>query len=287
MPTREARGAPDAALLSMGHNSSSSLRRSVQERLKQLQSSETDAFRVHRDGCLGIEVKRSNIPTDKLSVFTEGSRADFAGIPDLNPKRQAPNFAPGKPGDSKRGAVTEFSPKSRRRLQRQLATMKKSEVAYTMALTLPGCGIEKFGHEFVMESFEAIMRRLSATHHFSNVTGFWKRELQQRGALHYHLLLYGLENDGLRADFQSWLVSQWTSFFRSSLTDEQGEHHRWWHSRAHNMQLVVNFSAYFSKYLGKDEMRRADCRAAGGEASTSALFLFQIVPKLKPAIRQP
>ncbi len=121
-----------------------------------------------------------------------------------------------------------------------------------MALTVPG-NAEPFDHAFVMEAFTRIMRRLSASVRFSEVSGFWKRELQQRGAIHYHLLLYGLAEDATRAGFQTWMVAQWASCFAPRLTDEEREHHRWWHAREKNMDLVRNFSAYFSKYLGKDE----------------------------------
>ena len=84
------------------------------------------------------------------------------------------------------------------------------------------------------------------------MSGFWKRELQGRGSIHYHLILYGQGNDGLRAEFQSWMVKQWTSFFVARVTAEQNEHLRWWHSKPENMQLVRDFAGYFSKYLGKD-----------------------------------
>ena len=216
---------------------------------------------VRRDAsCVGITLPRMPQVQGRLKVWTEGARADFSGIPNLNPKQLASNFAPGKAGGSKRGNVTGFSDKSRRRLQRNLATMKVAEVAYTMALTLPGCDVECFEHSFVMEAAKKLFRRLSVTQRFTGVSGFWKREIQKRGALHYHLLLYGLEDDGRRAEFQAWMVAQWCSLFASSITAEQREHHRWWHARAENMQLVRNFSGYFSKYLGKDE------DAAGGVA---------------------
>ncbi len=136
---------------------------------------------------------------------------------------------------------------------RTLATMRRDEVAFTMALTLPGCEIERFSHEMVIESFQALMRRLSAKKAFAGVSGFWKREPQQRGALHYHLLLYGIEDASVRSQLHAWLVRQWTSFFAPSLNDQEKEHHRWWHARPENMQQVSDFHSYFAKYLGKTE----------------------------------
>ena len=208
------RPAPALALLSLGHNSSSSKKH--------------------------------------LNVWQEGSRADFPGIPNLNPNRIDPGFSPGQPGDTRRGVIKEFSHKSRTRMQRSLATIKRVEVAYTMALTVPG-NAEPFDHAFVMEAFTRIMRRLSASARFSDVSGYWKRELQKRGEIHYHLLLYGLAEDATRAGFQAWMVEQWVSLFAPRLTDEEQEHHRWWHARAENMGLVRDFSGYLSKYISKDE----------------------------------
>lgn len=207
------RPAPALALLSLGHNSSFSKKH--------------------------------------LNVWQEGSRADFPGIPNLNPNRIDPGFSPGKPGDSRRGVIKEFSPKSRTRLQRNLATIKRSEDAYTMALTVPG-NAEPFDHAFVMDAFTRIMRRLSSSVRFFGVSGYWKRELQKRGVIHYHLLLYGLTEDATRAGLQAWMVEQWVSLFAPRLTAEEREHHRWWHARTENMILVKNFTAYFSKYISKD-----------------------------------
>jgi hypothetical protein len=202
---------------------------------------------------LSMGHKPSLSTPSKLSIWPEGARMDVPGIPDLNPNRHDRNFTPGGKSDSKRGKVSGFSYKSRTRLQRDLATMRVDAEAFTMALTLPGCGLEFFDHEFVRGAFDKLMRRLSATRAFSRVSGYWKRELQKRGAVHYHLLLYGLADELLRADFQAWAVAQWASFFAPHLSETDTEHHRWWHARAENMQEVRDFHTYFSKYITKDE----------------------------------
>lgn len=241
------RAAPAAALLSMGHNSSLSSRSPSfgDQRKEWREARERKTKRWEKVAFQTVE--------GRLSIWPEGARADFPGIPNLNPNRIDLQAKGGGDNMPKRGAVTEFSHKSRRRLQRELATMKVAIPAFTMALTLPGCDPSLFTHEAVISAFTTVSRRLAASKRFPGVSGFWKRELQSRGAIHYHLLLYGLENDGLRAEFQSWMVGQWTSLFAGPLSAEQREHHRWWHSKPENMQLVRNFSGYFSKYLGKDE----------------------------------
>ena len=240
------RPAPKAALLSMGHISRPLPKECPSEEERREWKRAREKLSKAREARLLLSVEKS------LVCWPEGARADFPGIPNLDPNRIDKQLSPGGADQAKRGLVTEFSHKSRRRLQRVLATMKLSAVAYTMALTLPGGDVALFEHAEVMEAFAKVSRRLSASKRFPGVSGFWKRELQSRGAIHYHLILYGLGNDGLRAEFQSWMVKQWISFFASRLTAQQHEHHRWWHMKPENMQLVRDFAGYFSKYLGKD-----------------------------------
>ncbi|MFT3991635.1 MAG: hypothetical protein QM680_09525 [Luteolibacter sp.] len=89
----------------------------------------------------------------RAKVWLEGSRADIPAIPDLNPNRdQTPRFL--SPDVPMRGEVTEFSNKSRRRFIRVLSTIKRAEIAFTMALTLPGGDISSIGHDFVMKALQ-------------------------------------------------------------------------------------------------------------------------------------
>ena len=170
----------------------------------------------------------------------------------MNPNRQDRPFQPGQANESKRGVMSEFSCKSRRRLQRTLGTMKLAAVAFTMALTFPGGDVAGLGHGIVGNAFEKVLRRLSVRRRFAGVSGFWKRELQKRGAIHCHLLFYGLADDGLRTEFQSWMVAQWVSFFADGLDGKEREHHRWWHARPENMQLVRDFSGYWCPFFSND-----------------------------------
>ncbi len=79
-----------------------------------------------------------------LKFWPEGSRADFPAIPDRNPNKQENPWAASQANRTPRGNITEFSARSRSRLKRSLATMKRAEIAHTMALTLPGCEVERF-----------------------------------------------------------------------------------------------------------------------------------------------
>jgi hypothetical protein len=185
-------------------------------------------------------------PAPAIKIWKEGARADFPASP-LRGRRPPPR----PPEPSKRGDVTVFSGKSRRRLLRGLSVLRVDSPCHTMALTLPG-ETGHLTHETVIEAFRVLMRRLSASGRFKTVSGYWKRELQKRGALHYHLLLYGLEDGTLRAEFQTWMVWQWNRLMCVGLSDEDTEKHRWWHAREENMQPVTNMG-YFAKYVGKCE----------------------------------
>lgn len=198
---------------------------------------------------------KSSLPM--LKIWTEGARVDIPAIPNFHPKCLNP-LPLEPPSNAKRGCVSEFTPKSRRNLQRTLATMKTAEESYTMALTLPGGdGADILPHDAVIRSFRTLLRRLANVSAFRGVSGFWKRELQMRGALHYHLLVYGISCPLLRARFQTWIVGVWNKLVSVGLTDTQIEHHRWWYARAENMQQVEDMSGYFAKYLGKEDVTGA------------------------------
>jgi hypothetical protein len=188
-----------------------------------------------------------------LKIWSDGARADIPAIPDLNPNRYSRGLM-GKPQtESKRGNVTKFSDKSRRRLLRDIAKIKLSEITYTSVLSLPGVAEEFYlNHEFVKKCFERFMRRLASQKRFFGVSGYWKREVQDRGALHYHFLIYGLHNIALKEEFRSWLVKTWNELMCAGIDPIKKEHHRWLHAKDKNFQEVRNMSGYFSKYISKD-----------------------------------
>jgi len=185
-------------------------------------------------------------PRRVLKIWTEGARADFPGSPlrGIQPRPLPPN-------PSKRGEVTVFSQKSRRRLLRALCCLKVDAVCYTMALTLPGA-TDHLDHQTVIDLFRTLIRRLRAVKRFQHVSGYWKRELQKRGAIHYHLLLYGLDDPVFRAEFQAWMVAQWNRLVCVGLCEEETEKHRWWHAREENMEPVRSMG-YFAKYVQKGD----------------------------------
>ena len=88
----------------------------------------------------------------------------------------------------KRSLVTEFSRASRLRLLQKMATIKSSGLK-SVFLTLT------YGQEFpspreAKRHLDNFMKRIKR--HHDCVSGFWRLEFQERGAPHFHLLLFGL-----------------------------------------------------------------------------------------------
>jgi len=225
------------ALLSIGHIAT----HSDQERAEAMEMVEARLRLL----ALTVEDGRPS-PPKPMQIWVDGSRVDVPrGMPPLDVYETAPRLPNGR-----RGAVTEFSDKSRRRLQRELATRRRDAEAYTMALTLPG----DFSHlpaEVVMSHFRKLHRRFVRKWSGKHVSIDWKREPQKRLALHYHLLLYGLEDSELRESVRHWFVSQWNALCCEGLDATAREEHRWFHARDENFEKVRAFARYFAKYFGK------------------------------------
>jgi hypothetical protein len=138
-----------------------------------------------------------------------------------------------------------------------------------MALTMPG-STEGISGTFAKKCFIMLCNRMTASRIPSiMVIGMmWKQELQQRGEVHFHLVLYGMAEE-TRRPVQRWIAEQWNELICVRSTAEDRANHLWWHLRdgstksggynpkADNMQEVRDFAGYFAKYLGKDEQAQA------------------------------
>src|ERR1035437_8207314 len=183
-----------------------------------------------------------------FKVWEDGSMACFPGIPHQDPGIK-PNT--GNKG-GKRGVVTCYSDASRRNTMKFIATIRRDAVGFTVALTLPG-DFESLPVETVHECFKTICDRFTASGLFPGVAFIWKRELQKRGALHYHLLVFGIEDEALRNAFQFWMATQWNELVCVNVTDTGKAQHLCWHLHGRNMEKVRgSIASYFAKYVGKD-----------------------------------
>jgi hypothetical protein len=192
-------------------------------------------------------------PRRVVKIWKGAARADFPGIPNLDP-----NASRTQAGGGPRGKVLTFSRASRRNLSRQLATILVEPQAYTMALTLPG-KCDHLSTELVKRCFRRLCDQFAAKasrdEEFRKVGFYWKQELQKREALHFHLLLYGIER-GRDSPIRAWIVRTWNLLICSHPETAPGdeEKHRWFHDRNENFQAVKDMHNYFAKYLGKAEM---------------------------------
>jgi hypothetical protein len=201
------------------------------------------------------DVTEPDKPSPRVfKVWKKGARADFPGIPNEGGKgNQNP------PSGAVRGDVLTFSRASRLNLMRTLATVETAAVGYTMALTLPG-RFEHLSRAFVKRCFLRLCDQFTAKAakdpDFREVSFFWKQELQKRGAIHFHLLLYGITNYDERSNLwkvQKWIAHKWNELVAVGISEEERHQHLAWHRHHSNFDKVANIHGYFAKYLGKDE----------------------------------
>lgn len=182
-----------------------------------------------------------------FKVWTKGARADFPGLDD----RRLDIGVPEEPKKSVRGLILGLTQAARLRMMRDLATVDQSAPSHTMALTLPG-DLSNCSNPFAKECFLKLCKRATASRNplIRSLGAFWKQELQKRGALHFHLLFWGVP-EGQETFVRDWFAEQWNDLVcvDSSLEDRQA--HLAVHKHASNFQLVRNFAGYFAKYVGK------------------------------------
>ena len=233
------RTAPAAARLSMGHSSS---------------TAEIEASPV-----------KPKPPKTSVKIWPKGTRCDFPGIESSNPKlKHSP-----PPKRPVRGKIETLSNSSRRNLKLTLHTITFEALAFTMALTLPGC-TDGISGAYAKRCFIHLCNRMTASRipQIKLIGIMWKQELQQRREVHFHLVLYGMTEE-TRRPVQRWIAEQWNELICLGSSVEDRNNHLWWHLRdgstrsgkynrkEDNMQEVGDFAGYFAKYLGKNEKAQA------------------------------
>lgn len=141
-----------------------------------------------------------------------------------------------------------FSPASRRRLKNTLNKVKRAYLPIFVTLTYP----EAFPDpETAKKHFINFCRRLERE--FPKVGLVWKREFQERGATHFHLLVWGVS----LGDLRSFVPLNWYK-----VAGDGDEKHLLWHlgklgkGNKHCVQPVYSSGqvmAYASKYMSKVE----------------------------------
>ena len=96
--------------------------------------------------------------------------------------------------DSKRGRISRFSYKSRLNLIRTLSQVKRDNLPSFVTLTYAGFDVNP---EQWKRDLYTFIKRLNRA--FPEVAGIWKLEPQQRGAPHYHIMVWGASTEELQA----------------------------------------------------------------------------------------
>jgi len=148
---------------------------------------------------------------------------------------------------SQRGKVTGFSWRSRSRLKKMIAKLKKTDVPLFVTLTYHDRYPTVFsGYKSHLDLF---LKRLS--YHFPKSGVIWKLEFQKRGAPHFHLLVFGV-------GFQE--LSEFVPVAWQDVVDSEDDLLLAWHKgelgygNRHCVQVIQSWrgvKSYASKYFSK------------------------------------
>jgi hypothetical protein len=132
-----------------------------------------------------------------------------------------------------------------------LDRVRRDAVGYSMCLTCAGTWTTEW-NAFAKEQFKVLCKRMSGSRvpDISRLGVFWKQELQKRGAIHFHLLMWGIEEER-KNEVQRWIAEQWNKLSCVGLGRKAKSEHFTWHMRPENF-FIIERSKYFTKYLGKD-----------------------------------
>jgi hypothetical protein len=145
----------------------------------------------------------------------------------------------------KRGKIAGFSAKSRNRLMRTLASVKRDNLPLFVTLTYPA---EFPSIEQAKKQLDNFLKRLARK--FPAVAGVWKLEPQKRGAPHFHLLIWGVGY----IDLLVFAPVAWYQVVKSG----DPNHLKWHQGELGNAPCVQQIESqkgvfwYASKYMSKE-----------------------------------
>lgn len=89
----------------------------------------------------------------------------------------------------KRSTITDFSAQSRGRLFELFNSLKLNRRATFVTLTYPTCAVNQSSAK---KHLRAFFKRLERLYKNRVITGIWRMEFQERGAIHFHIIFFGL-----------------------------------------------------------------------------------------------
>jgi len=149
------------------------------------------------DGDRLVSVVSAAVATPRtLTVYTDGRWIEI----------KQPSFG-AVSGGGQRGAVTTFSPQSRRRFMKKIYILQSSSRCLWITLTQPAAFVGSIGARRMQKLFVARVRRA-----FPTACGLWRIQPQKRGAPHFHFMIYGVAFDGLDVkSVRANLSRMWTA----------------------------------------------------------------------------
>jgi len=163
---------------------------------------------------------------------------------------QGPTARPPNNSPPPRGAIEGMSRKARRRLLLALAMVSRLDPCHFVTLTY--CEFSEDFEEWHLhlDSFsKALARR------FPEYCGFWRLQFQQRGAPHFHLILWLGKSENC-AELSNWFSITWSRITRNSHLKKHLDH-------GADVQEAGDFRQtgfYLSLYQGKGEQDRTDIK---------------------------
>lgn len=115
---------------------------------------------------------------------------------------------PGNRGGGPRGRITELSEASRRNFLRLVASIDQDAFdgkIYYLTLTYPDTWPKD--PKVCKRHLENLRKRL--TRKFGTFAGFWRLGIQERGAWHFHLLLFASPSFGPLKELRQFVASSW------------------------------------------------------------------------------
>jgi hypothetical protein len=153
-------------------------------------------------------------------------------------------------GGGIRGSVKGFSRASRRNLLQRFARINRTAFrayhgrVFSITLTYP--------HEYP-EDPKACKRHLKALYrrfkrNFGEFSGFWRLGIQQRGAWHFHLILFVPPSFGSLTTLRSFVASSW-----HEICGELSEGHLQAGTHVKEIRKWRSATSYIEKYVAKPE----------------------------------
>jgi len=169
-----------------------------------------------------------------LNVWKNGNKIEAKPAPVKKPH----------PCESVRGKITILTAKVMRRLRRKLAEVQRGAVAYTFCLSYP----DQFPDASVArEHFKKLQRYINWKHKEWGM--FYKREPQQRGATHFHMLAFLGEDEELAKEIAHSILRKWCDITTGG-DDKQLSVHL--HDSNFQRMKGESFFNYLGKYIAKD-----------------------------------